>query len=165
MLTRRQATTTHFTRGDLRRLVAAAGILIVALTAILVADLLPQRPLEVSAGQLATRDIVAPKPLEYDSVLQTEAARQAASSSVPFQYSFTSENAIAVAEAQQVAFEDRVRQIDQIFSTELSANFRASLLETAVPDLSAAARETLQRLDPSGWAAVRTEAARVLDVM
>ncbi len=165
MLTRRQATTTHFKRGDLRRLVVAAGILIIALTAILMADLLPQRPLEVEAGQLATRDIVATKPLDYESALQTEAARQAASAAVPFQYTYTSENAILVAQAQQVAFEDRVLRIDTTFSADLLPATRATLLEGAVSDLSDGARETLKGLDPSGWAAVRTEAARVLDAI
>src|SRR3954449_8550668 len=112
MLTIRPATTTHFTRGDLRRLVVAGGILIIALTAILVVNLLPQRPLDVVAGQLATRDIVATKPLDFESALQTEAARHAASAAVPFQYTYTSQNAIDVAEAQQVAFETRVLRID-----------------------------------------------------
>jgi putative nucleotidyltransferase with HDIG domain len=164
MLTPRQVITTRFTRSDARRLIVAAGILIVALTAILAIDLLPQRPLEVEAGQLATRDIVATRAIEYESAIETEAARNAARAAVPFQYTYTSENAIAIAAAQQVAFEKRVLPIDTAFSADL-APVRATLLETAVGDLSGGARATLERLDPSGWAAVRTEAARVLDAI
>jgi putative nucleotidyltransferase with HDIG domain len=163
MLTPTQATTTRFTRLDARRLVVAAGILIVALTAILGADILGQRPLDVQVGQLATHDIVATRTVEFESASQTEAARAAASAAVPFQYTYTSENAILIAAAQQVAFEDRVLRIDTTFSADFSPGIRSSLLETAVPDLSDGARKTLAGLDPSGWAAVRTEAARVLD--
>jgi membrane-associated HD superfamily phosphohydrolase len=165
MLTPTQATSTGFTRGDARRLVVAAGILIVALTAILAIDLLPERPLEVKVGQLATRDIVATKSTDYESAIETKAAREAASAAVPFQYTFTSENAIATAEEQQVAFENRVQRIDAVFITDLSAATRAALLETAVTDLSDGARTTLKGLAPSRWAAVRTEAARVLDAI
>src|SRR3954464_5847451 len=96
MLTPRQATTSHFTRSDARRLLVAAGILIVALTAILAIDLVPQRTLEVQAGQLATRDIVATRNVEYDSVIQTQAAKDAAGAAVPFQYTFPSDNTIVI---------------------------------------------------------------------
>ena len=163
MLTQRIETPNRFTRRDLPRLAIAAGILILALAAILGADILPEPPLDVAEGQLATRDIVAPRALDFESKLQTDAARAAASAAVPFQYSFTTENAIAIAGAQQVAFEDRVGRIDTTFSAELSPAGRKSLLETALPDLSESAKTTLAGLDVAGWAAVRTEAARVLD--
>jgi putative nucleotidyltransferase with HDIG domain len=167
MLTPRQATTSHFTRSDARRLLVAAGILIVALTAILAIDLVPQRPLEVQAGQLATRDIVATRPVEYESAIQTQAAKDAAGAAVPFQYTYTTENAIAIAAAQQVAFEHRILRIDTTFSADLPPDARATLLEKAVsdPELSDGARNTLKSLDPSRWAAVRSEAARVLDAL
>src|SRR6188508_817062 len=165
MLTPTQVTANRFTRGDARRVIVAGGILIVALTAILAIDLLPQRPLEVEAGQLATRDIVATRQIDYESVIETDAARRAASDAVPFQYTYTSENAIDIAEAQQLAFEDRVRRIDAAFNVDLGPATRAAVLETAVPDLSDAARTTLQGLAAAGWAAVRTESARVLDAI
>ena len=150
MLTPRNATTTRFTRGDARRLLIAAGILIIALTVILAIDLVPQRPLEVQAGQLATRDIVATRPLEYESAIQTQAAKDAAGAAVPFQYTYTTENAIAIAQAQQVAFEQRVLRIDTTFSADLAPDTRATLLEKAIsePELSDDARKTLKGLDP-----------------
>jgi putative nucleotidyltransferase with HDIG domain len=163
MLTQRIEAQDGFTRRDIPRLLIAAGILILALAAILGADILPETPLEVTEGQLATRDIVAPRALDFESELQTKAAQDAASAAVPPQYDFTTENAIAIAAAQQIAFEDRVTGIDTTFSADLSPEGRKSLLESALPDLSTSAKATLAGLDAAGWAAVRTEAARVLD--
>jgi putative nucleotidyltransferase with HDIG domain len=163
MLTQRNDSPTRFTRRDVPRLAIAAGIFIVALAAILGADILPQQPLDVGVGQLATHDIVAPRAIEFDSQVQTDAARAAASAATPFQYTFTSENAIAIAAAQQLAFEKRVGPIDTTFSANLTVDIRKTLLQTAVPGLSDASRTTLVGLDAAGWAAVRTEAARVLD--
>src|SRR4029079_11984885 len=163
MLTHRIEAPNRFTRARLPRLSIAAGILILALAAILGADILPEAPLQVAEGQLATRDIVAPRAQDFVSTIQTTAARDAASAAVPFQYDFTTENAIAIAAAQQVQFEDRVARIDTTFSADISPEGRKSLLQTAVPDLSDSAKATLAGLDAAGWAAVRTEAARVLD--
>lgn len=163
MLTQRSENQARFTRHDLPRLAIAAGILILALTAILGVDILPKPPLDATAGQLATRDIVAPRALDLESQVQTAAARAAASAAVPFQYDFTTGNAIAIAAAQQLAFKQRVSRIDTTFSADLSPEGRKSLLQTALPDLSDEARATLAGLDGAGWASVRTESARVLD--
>src|SRR4051794_8029657 len=163
MLTQRIEPPSQFTRADMPRLAIAAGILILALAAILGADILPQSPLQAAEGQLATRDIVAPRAPDFESTVQTEAARQAASAAVGPQYDFTTENAIATAAAQQVAFEDRVGPIDTTFSADLTPEGRRSLLKTAVAGLTQEARATLVALDAARWAAVRTEAARVLD--
>ena len=163
MLTQRAPVANRFTRRDVPRLAIAAGILILALTAILGIDILPEPPLDVAEGQLATRDIVAPRALDYESQVQTDAARAAAEAAVPPQYTFTSENAIAIAAAQQLAFEDRVSRVDTTFSAELTPAGRKTLLQTAVPDLSETANATLAGLDAASWAAVRTESARILD--
>ena len=117
----------------------------------------------MAEGQLATRDIVAPRALDYESQVQTDAARAAAKAAVPPQYTFTSENAIAIAAAQQLALEDRVSRVDTTFSAELTPAGRKTLLQTAVPDLSETANATLAGLDAARWAAVRTESARILD--
>ena len=164
MLTRRIDTPTRFTRSDVPRLVIAAGILILALAAILGADILPDQPLDAAEGQLATRDILAPKAIDFESKVQTDQARAAASAAVPFQYSFTTENAIAIAAAQQLAFESRVNGIDTTFAaTAISEAGKKALLKNAVLDLSDQAKATLVALDAARWAVVRTEAARVLD--
>jgi putative nucleotidyltransferase with HDIG domain len=163
MLTQRIETTNRFTRADIPRLAIAAGILILALAGILGADILPEAPLQVAEGQLATRDIVAPRALDFESTVRTAAAREAASAAVEPQYDFTTENAIAIAAEQQVAVEQRVARIDTTFSADISPDGRRSLLQTAVPDLPDPAKTTLAGLDAAGWASVRTEAARVLD--
>ncbi|MEX1170896.1 MAG: HDIG domain-containing metalloprotein [Chloroflexota bacterium] len=165
MLTSRAPALVRFTRGDASRLTIAALVLILAITAILGVDILPDEPLEVNAGELAPQDIVAPRAIDFVSVVQTSEARAAARAAVEPQYDFTSENAIAIAEEQQFAFENRVDRIDTTFAADLTAEEQASLLETAVPNLSEVARATLVGLDPARWAAVRTEAARVLDAI
>jgi hypothetical protein len=163
MLTSRTPALVSFTRSDASRLTIAALVLIVAITAILGVDILPDEPLEVNAGELAPQDIAAPRAIDFVSVVQTSDARAAARASVEPQYDFTSENAIAIAEEQQFAFENRVDRIDTTFAADLTPEARTSLLETAVQDLSEVARATLVGLDPARWAEVRTEAARVLD--
>ena len=163
MLTSRAPALSRFTRGDASRLAIAALVLTAALTAILGVDILPDEPLRVSAGELAPRDIVAPRAIDFVSVVRTAQARAAARAAVVPQYDYTSENAIAVAEEQQLALERRVFRIDTTFAADLTAEERATLLETAVPDLSDGAQATLVGLDAARWAAVRTEAARVLD--
>ncbi len=163
MLTQRTDTISRFTRSDASRLAIAAIILIVALTAILGADILPEQPLQVTVGDLAGRDIVAPRALDFESTVQTAAAREAARTAVPPQYDFTTENAIAIAAEQQLAFEKRVAGIDTTFKAQLTPEARKLLLDNAVVGLSDGAHETLLGLDAATWAAVRTEAARVLD--
>jgi putative nucleotidyltransferase with HDIG domain len=163
MLTRSMAARAGFTRGDATRLGIAAAILVLALAAILGADILPQQPLQVVAGDLAPRDILAPRAIDFESDVQTADAQANARAAVEPQYDFTTENAIAVAAEQQIAFERRVLQIDTTFSAKLSDATRTSLLDSAIADLSSAARKTLVGLDASRWAVVRTEAARVLD--
>ena len=163
MLTTRAPALARFTRGDAWRLVIASLILIVPMTAILGSDILPDEPLQVNAGELAPRDIAAPRAIDFVSVVQTTEARAAARAAVEPQYDFTSENAIAIAEEQQLAFERRVQRIDTTFAADIGTEDRARLLETAVPGLPETATETLVGLDAARWAAVRTEAARVLD--
>ena len=163
MLTRPVAARAGFSRSDATRLAIAAAILIAGLAAILGADILPQQPLQVAVGNLAPRDILAPRAIDFESDVQTADAQAAARQAVEPQYDYTTENAIAVAAEQQVAFERRVMQIDATFSANLPSASQAALLEAAIPDLSSAARKTLVGLDAARWAVVRTEAARVLD--
>jgi len=163
MLTSRTFALARFTRSDASRFAVAGLILIVALAAILGVDILPNEPLNVSAGELSPRDIAAPRAVDFVSVVRTTEARAAARSAVEPQYDFTSENAITIAGEQQLAFETRVGRVDTTFSADLTPQGRASLLETAVAGLSTAAGTTLMDLDAARWAAVRTEAARVLD--
>src|SRR4051812_45464089 len=132
------------------------------MTLILGLDLTPG--LAVKVGDLAPSDIAAPRALNFTNELLTDQARQAARDSVDPQYDYTSERAIAIAAEQLTAFTRRVAPIESAFAPETSADHRAALLDSALPDLSDDARTVLQNLEPGRWTAVRAEAARVLDI-
>ncbi len=163
LLTRPVEAITRFTRGDAVRLVISSGILVLVLTAVLASDILPEAPLSATTGQLARADVVATRALEFESDVLTAKAKAAARLAVESKYDYTTENAIAIADAQQVAFERRVNRVDTAFAAELTNEQRAAILQTAVLDLSDTATATLMALDPGRWASVRTEGARVLD--
>jgi len=147
MLTQRADAIARFTRNDAVRFAIAAGILIAVLTAILGSEILPQPTLTAAVGDLATRDIVSPRKLDFPSESQTAAARDAAVKSVAPVYDFTTEKAVALANEQQVALEQRVARIDTAFSAEITPDQRTGLLQVAVPGLTDAAQATLTGIE------------------
>jgi putative nucleotidyltransferase with HDIG domain len=153
----------RFTRSDATRLGVAAASLILVMAAILGADILPEEAVKYEPADIARSDIVAPRPAGFDSKVLTDEARAAAREAVPQQYTYTTEAAIAIAAEQATAFEARVARVDTTFGAELTPDERASVLEVAVPGLSDGAKTTLSKLDPARWAAVRTQAAKVLE--
>jgi putative nucleotidyltransferase with HDIG domain len=163
MLTQRAPVLARFTRNDATRLGIATGILVLVLTAILGASTLTQETLQLQVGDLAPRDIVAQRALDFESQVRTADAREAARAAVQPQDDFTTDKAIAIAAEQQLAFDNKTRPIDTAFETKLTPAERSSLLTTSVPTLSTDARNTLLGLDAARWAEVRAEAARVLD--
>ena len=165
MLTQRAPVLARFTRNDATRLGIAAVILVVVLSVILAVDILPQGPLSVQSGDLAPRDIVAPKAVTYESQVRTDTARQAARNAVPFQYDFTSDKAIATAADQVAAFRSRVQVVDSTFVANMPVASRTALLRNAVtdPPLSEDSITTLVGLDPSRWPDIRREAQRILE--
>jgi cyclic-di-AMP phosphodiesterase PgpH len=163
MLPQRAPVLARFTRNDASRAAVAASVLILILTAILAVDLLPSAPVDYRVGELVREDIAAPKAISFTSSTLTDQARTAARAGVPLQFDFTADKAIAIANEQANAFNDRVRRVDTAFATDLKAAERIALLETAVPGLSDTAQATLEKIDAPRWAAIRTEAARVLD--
>ena len=164
MLTQRAEAIARFTRNDAVRFAIAAGILIAVLTAILGSEILPQPTLTAAVGDLAPRDIVSPRTLEFPSDSQTAAAQDAAVKNVAPVYDFTTEKAVALANEQQVAFEQRVARVDTAFSAEITPDQRAGLLQVAVPGLTDA-QATLLAMDAGRWSVVRTESARILDAL
>ncbi len=163
MLTQRAPVLARFTRNDAARLVVAATGLIVALTAIFAVDIIPGDAVRYEVGQVVREDIVAPRPVAFESANRTEEARAAARAAVAPQYDYTADKAIAIAAEQAAAFDERVRRVDTAFGSELTPEERAALLETAIPTLSGTSQAALLALDAPRWIAVRTEAARVLD--
>src|SRR5215213_5659508 len=150
------------TRRDVIRLVAAAAALIVAMTAILAVDLSPRLDLQV--GDLAPSDIRAPKALNFTNPILTDQAREAARNGVQPQYDYSADGAIATATEQLAALTRRIAPLDTAFASTTKPEQRQAILDEALPDLSASARAVLGTLDAQRWEAVRTEAARVLDV-
>jgi hypothetical protein len=149
-------------RRDVARLLVAAVVLIVMLTAILGVDVFPQ-PLRIGVGSVATADIVAPRATEYESKVLTDKLRSAARDAVENQYDFTTEGAIAAAKEQLRLFDQRVRPIDQAFAEATTPEDKSALLAAALEGISDEVRLTLVGLTPEQWAAVRAEASRVLD--
>ena len=124
----------------------------------------PTQPLDAAGGQLATRDIVAPGRSTSSSDVQTDRGAGRRQRGRRAQYDFTTENAIAIAADQQLAFERRVDRIDTTFAaTAISEAGKALLKNAVLGPVGRGERTTLVGLDAARWAVVRTEAARVLD--
>jgi putative nucleotidyltransferase with HDIG domain len=163
MLIHRAPVIARFTRSDATRLGVAAGILVLVMTAILGADVLPEETFLYKPADIARSDIVAPKAVAFDSEALTEQAREDAAAAVPQQYTYNTDTAIAIAAEQATAFDRRVDRVDTAFGAELTPEERSSLLEVAIPDLSDTATATIKEIDAARWAAVRTQAAKVLE--
>ncbi|MFL5779390.1 MAG: HD family phosphohydrolase [Chloroflexota bacterium] len=162
MLTQRSLSVVRFTRRDATRLAIAAVILGLAMTVVLGLDILPQG-IKVGVGDVANRDVFAPRAADFESKVQTDQARDRARAAVPPQYDYTSDRAIAIAGEQAAAFDRRVAGLDTAFGADLTAVERREILRTAVPDLSDEARDVLTSMSRTRWTGLRTEAARILD--
>ncbi|HKB28159.1 MAG TPA: hypothetical protein VKC59_03965, partial [Candidatus Limnocylindrales bacterium] len=162
MLSRGADDAVRLSRREVMRLAAAAAALIVVMTAILGIDVSPRFDLKV--GDLAPTDIRAPRALTFTNGILTQEARDAARLAVLPQYDFTSDRAIAISAEQLAQFVSEVGPLDSAFAPTASAEHRQALLDAFLPKLSAETRTVLQTLAPERWPAVRTEAARVLDV-
>jgi putative nucleotidyltransferase with HDIG domain len=163
MLPQRAPTIARFTRHDGVRFAIAATSLVIALTAILAVDILPAEAVRYEVGELVRGDIVSPKAISFESRTLTEQARAAARTSGPFQYDNTTQKAIAIAAEQATAFDRLVAPVDAAFAGDQTPAERATLLATAIDGLTDKSTQTLVKLDAARWAAVRTEAARILD--
>src|SRR5260221_9904106 len=126
MLSRSADEAVRLTRRELVRLIAVAGVLILAMTITMGVDLSPR--LDLKVGDLAPGDIRAPRAQTFDNQLLTEAAREAARNAVPPQYDFTSERAISIASEQVSLFTKRVAPLDTAFSPGTSPEDRQLLL-------------------------------------
>ncbi len=163
MLTHRAPALARFTRGDAMRLGVSALSMVLALTAILGADTLTTEAVEYRVGEVVRSDVLSPRATSFDSPILTDQARAAARAAVPFQYDFTSEQAIAIASEQAAAFSSRVGRVDSAFAADITADERAALLSVVLPGLTEPSRVTLNEMDAARWEQIRVEAARVLD--
>ncbi|MEO8228550.1 MAG: HDIG domain-containing metalloprotein [Chloroflexota bacterium] len=162
MLAQRADQQASFSRPDLGRLLVAAGLLVLAMTAIFAVDIIPSR-IDIKVGDVATTDILAPRTITYTSTILTAQTREAARKAVAPQYDFTPDKASAVARQQALAFARVVAPVDNAFDPSVPEAQRITLLETAIPGLSDEARANLMALPLSRWADVRKENARILE--
>jgi putative nucleotidyltransferase with HDIG domain len=149
-------------RREASRLGVAAIALVVVLTTILGIGFVPQR-LQVVVGTVAAADIVAPRAHEYVSTVETNLRKDAARKAVGPVYDFTTSKASATADKQLIAFEERVRPIDQAFAPTTPEDQKKTLLEAALAASPGPVRATLLALTPDRWTAVRAESSRVLE--
>jgi putative nucleotidyltransferase with HDIG domain len=161
MLVQRPARAIPFTRRDLVRLLISSILLIVALTAVLASDIVPTK-LDVTAGQVATADIVAPRATTFTSASLTQAARDTASQAVAPQYDYTPAKGDTVAQAATVELNTEIAPADAAFSATLTEAARKALLKNAIPGLSDESQATLLAMTPDRWPAVRDEERRLL---
>src|SRR5664279_6066005 len=92
MLSRRFDRVTRFTRRDAGRLAVATIVLVGGLTAILSIGDLPQA-YNLQEGSVAPVQIRAPRAIQFESIVQTAQARQAASDAIGPQYDFRADTA------------------------------------------------------------------------
>jgi cyclic-di-AMP phosphodiesterase PgpH len=163
VLAQRAESLVRFSVRDATRLGVASAVLVLVLTTILGIDVLLPRPASLNVGDVATRDIVAPGPVDFESDVQTQARRDAAAGDVPPQYDYSTENAIAVAAEQVLGLRRAIVTVNTAFDPATKKGDREALLADALPSLSSAARATLENLTPARWIAVREEAIRILD--
>ncbi|HEV8054069.1 MAG TPA: HDIG domain-containing protein [Candidatus Limnocylindrales bacterium] len=150
-----------FTRRDAARLLVAASLMIASLTAILSVDILPTG-FRGEIGDIAGRDIRAPRSIDYVSEAETEARRAEARLQVPPQYDYTADKGFTSAEQQSEAFDRDMEPVDAAFAAILTDDARRMALARALPDLSSSALSTVQALTPAQWTSLRSEMARVL---
>ena len=155
--------TLRFTRRDAGRLLAVSAVLVAVLTAILAIDIIPTRA-EVEVGSVATRDILAPRALEFVSEVQTQQLRAEARAGVGLQYDYTSERGETVTLEQLGAMRRALIPVNLAFAETTPPADRAAALADAFPALSEAARLTLLALEPDRWPLIRGEAERLLEV-
>lgn len=151
-----------FTRRDALRLVAVTGLLVVALGAILSFDMVPAQ-LGLRAGSPAPETVRAPRTIDFQSDIETAAARAAAAAAVDPQYDYTTDQAAGIADQQVAALRTALAPIDVAFGPTVTPTARKQALDAALPSLSSASRAVLESLTPDEWTTVRNEALRVLD--
>lgn len=149
-----------FTRRDAGRLAVAGALMIAALSAILSVDVLPTG-FRGQVGDVADRNVLAPRSLDYTSDYETDLREANARAQVPPQYDYTADQGLASAEQQSAAFDMAMEPVDAAFSE--AAEARPAALAAALPDLAPSALETLGSLTPSEWTSLRSEMARVLE--
>ncbi|CAN5723627.1 HDIG domain-containing protein [soil metagenome] len=151
-----------FTRRDAGRLLVAGALMIATLSAILSVDILPTG-FRGQIGDVADRNVVAPRSLDYTSERETELRAATARAQVAPQYDYTADQGLASAERQSATFDMAMEPVDTALSAATTPEARRTALAAALPELAPNAFETLAAMTPSEWTSLRSEMARVLE--
>ena len=151
-------------RGALMRAVAVAAVVSTALFLILSANItLGQEDLAV--GQIAERDIRAPRDVTFDSVTETQAARNAAAADV-LPVTITAKPPADNLEDQLVAFDSFERRVSRILTLRdrgsLAGDEVADRLGTEAPEIAFVHRAFVAEMPIESWDAAAAEARRAL---
>lgn len=161
MLARRSTRLLAFTRRDAVRLVVAASALVAVIAAILAVDIFPTG-FRGAIGDVADRDVLAPRAIEYESPTETERRQAEARLQVPPQYDYSPDEGQSSADRQLAAFEGLVAPVDAAFTAVLDDAAQRVALASALPGLSPDRLATLQDMSVDQWMALRAEMANVL---
>ena len=164
MLSRRFDRVTRFTRRDAVRLAVATIVLVGGLTAILSIGDLPQA-YNLQEGSVAPVQIRAPRAIQFESIVQTAQARQAASDAIGPQYDFRADTASSLAQRQLAALATALAPVDAAFAGPLTQDQRSLALAGTLPGVSVAARKTLDAMAADRWSLVAAETTRVLGML
>lgn len=139
-----------------------AGAMTLSFTILLSIDFLGNRAIEVTEGEPALQEVVAPRTIAYDSVILTEQAREQASTSVGDIYT-GEEFSVLRTQINEVGtiftFIDVVRA-DTLADTSAKTSYLQAIEGVEISDEVA---EALLGLSPAGYTATREDITRILD--
>ena len=152
--------------GALTRAVVVGGVAAVALFFVLSANItLGQEDLEV--GQIAERDIRAPRDITFDSATQTRTARDAAAADVPLQ-TVTAKAPGDNLEDQLAIFDPFAREVTRLLGLRdrgvLTGDALVDRLTTEISEIPIRHRAVVAATPIATWEAVAAEARRAIEV-
>ncbi len=150
-----------FGRRDAARLVFAGVLIVLALGAGVVVDLVPSNP-GYASGTIAPAAIRAPRDALIPNELETQQERDAQAAAVPPQYDYTKAGASLKAAAQVAQLQSDLKPVDDAFGPAKTPEARQAELQSVLPSLSPSDRQTLIALDPTRWQIVEQAARSAL---
>jgi membrane-associated HD superfamily phosphohydrolase len=153
--------TPAFGRREAVRALLLAILLVGGLGTGVALDLAPANP-GLATGVVAPETIRAPRDASIPNLIETQAAREAASMAVDPRYDYTPDGAAAIASVQVAELQLELQPVDQAMSAVQAPEARREALASALPFLSSTARAVLMSLDPSRWPTVEDAAVGAL---
>jgi cyclic-di-AMP phosphodiesterase PgpH len=150
-----------FGRRDAARLLLAGLVILLAMSAGLLADLAPTSPAP-QAGAVAASAIVAPQDGLIPNPVETAAARDAAAAAVAPQYDFSLAGASVKAAAQVDALKKELATVDAVYEQNRTQAARQIALQTVLPSLASNNRAVLLLLGADRWTLVEQAAESAL---